>query len=102
MEELQALPNAALAQLARVLNLIEETGEWPETAVLGLVALIPKAVHSAEPLGQRPITIMPLVYRLWASVRGRQCSSWMGQVADYSCTAGVAGRDAPVRLKGGC
>ena len=51
MDELQYLPDAAYDQLARVLNLIETTGDWPEAAVAGLIALIPKAKSSNEPLG---------------------------------------------------
>ena len=35
VDELQYLPEAAYEQLARVLNLIETTGDWPEAAVTG-------------------------------------------------------------------
>ncbi len=106
MEELKYLPDAAYRALARILNLIEKTGKWPKAAVMGLVAMIPKAKASNEHLGQRPITIMPLIYRMWASVRGRQCSSWMSSIAEREMNGRGGGKGggrclAPLRGKDG-
>ena len=32
-------------------------------------AMIPKADGDSTPLGQRPLSVLPVVHRLWASVR---------------------------------
>ncbi|KAJ9444444.1 hypothetical protein DIPPA_07126 [Diplonema papillatum] len=42
IHELQQLPNSLLEGFARVLNEVEESGEWPEELLHALVSLIPK------------------------------------------------------------
>ena len=71
--ELKVLPVSWYDGLARILTRIEETGVWPD----GLLdaSMIPKAGGDATPLGHRPLSVLPVVYRLWASTR-------MGQLAD--------------------
>ena len=32
-------------------------------------AMIPKTDGDAAPLGQRPLSVLPVVYRIWASTR---------------------------------
>ena len=44
------------------------------------VTLTPKADGPTDPGAQRPITVMSVVYRLWASSRLRHCADWQ---ADY-------------------
>ena len=45
------------------------------------IAAIPKAGGDATPLGQRPLSVLPVVYRLWASTRTEQLAdrfqSWV-------------------------
>ena len=38
--------------------------------------MIPKAGGDATPLGQRPLSVLPVVYRLWASTRLGQLADW--------------------------
>ena len=33
------------------------------------IAMIPKVVGDSAPLGQRPLCVLPVFYRLWASLR---------------------------------
>ena len=35
------------------------------------IAMIPKVDGDSTPIGQRPLCVVPVVYRLWASVRLR-------------------------------
>ena len=70
--ELKVLPVSWFGGFARILSKVEE----------GLLdafffAMIPKTDGDATPLGQRPLSVLPVVYRIWASV-------WMGQLEDCS------------------
>ena len=38
--------------------------------------MIPKTDGDATPLGQRPLSVLPIVYRIWASVRMGQLDGW--------------------------
>ena len=38
--------------------------------------LLPKG-GSPDPLDQRPITLLPILYRIWASLRATQMRAWM-------------------------
>ena len=39
-------------------------------------AMIPKTDGNATPLGQRPLSVLPIVYRVWASARMSQLEGW--------------------------
>ena len=40
------------------------------------VALIPKVGGDSTPLGQRPLSVLPVAYRIWASVRMEKLEGW--------------------------
>ena len=40
------------------------------------VTMIPKTDGDATPLGQRPLSVLPVVYRIWASARMGQLYGW--------------------------
>ena len=62
----KALPVAWLDAVARLLNLIEDEGAWPTEWLDAYVVMIPKAAGGTRPRDQRPITVLPMVYRLWS------------------------------------
>ena len=74
--EMKVLPVSWYDELARVLTKVEDTGVWPDGLLDAYIAMIPKAGGDATPLGQRPLSVLPVVYRLWASTR-------MGRFADW-------------------
>ena len=41
------------------------------------IAMIPKADGDSTPLGQRPLSVLPVVYRLWASLRLGHLREWV-------------------------
>ena len=59
--------------LAILLNLVEDTGTWPQGRLDAFFAMIPKADGDSTPLGQRP----PVLYRLWASLRLGHLREWV-------------------------
>ena len=62
----KALPPAWTAAIARLLDLIEVAGSWPEEWLDAYIVMIPKAAGGSRPQDQRPITVLPMIYRLWA------------------------------------
>ena len=59
--------------------------------------MIPKADGDSTPLGQRPLCVLPVIYRLWASVRLGHIQHWFySWVPDtvFSAGKGVSSVDA--------
>ena len=79
--ELKALPVCWFDGLGAILGLTEETGVWPEGLLDAYMIMIPKAEGNSTPLGQRPLSVLPVVYRLWVTVRLEHlqewCDSWL-------------------------
>ena len=73
--EVKKLPKDILELLVKLFNTIEMTGEWPAALTCAGVTLIPKGDGGA-PLNQRPITVTPIVYRMWAAIRMRDSTIW--------------------------
>ena len=63
--ELKVLLVSWFDELARILSLVEDTGGWPDGFLDAYIAMIPKADGDATPLGQRPLSVFPVVYRVW-------------------------------------
>ena len=74
-DDLKALPREAFDDLADVLAQVEAEGKWPEGLSGAIVALLPKK-DDHGPLAQRPISLLPMVYRLWVVVRGAILKEW--------------------------
>ena len=81
---LRCLPNAALQQLADLLNLVEDVGVWPDEMYHWRIVFISKEGTAAipRPPEGRPIAIAQLLYRMWASVRAEQCSKGVSSTFD--------------------
>ena len=74
--EIKALPLPWFSGLAILLELVETTGVWPQGLLDAYIAMIPKADGDSTPQGQRPLSVLPVVYRLWASLRLGLLGSW--------------------------
>ena len=75
--EIKALPLPWFSGLAILLELVESTGTWPQGLLDAYIAMIPKADGDSTPLGQRPLSVLPVVYRLWASLRLGHLREWV-------------------------
>ena len=91
--DLRALPEAAFDDLAEVLHRIEEEGSWPRGLTGAVVALLPKKGDHA-PLAQRPISLLPMIYRLWAAARGALLKEWFRENGHGSAWGQGQGRGA--------
>ena len=90
--ELKALPVSWFDELARILTLVEDTGVWPHGLLDAYIAMIPKTDGDATPLGQRPLSVLPVVYRIWASARMVQLESWFKSWVPDSVFSAGGGR----------
>ena len=64
--DFKALPREAYDDLAAVFAQVEAEGKWPAGLSGVIVALLPKK-EDRGPLAQKPINLLPMVYRLWAA-----------------------------------
>ena len=95
--EIKALSLSWFVGLAVVLRQVEAAGQWPQGLLDAFFAMIPKAEGDSTPLGQRPLCVLPVVYRLWASVRLAHLKDWFySWVPDsvFSAGKGVSSVDA--------
>ena len=67
--EIKALPLPSVSGLSILQELVETTGVWPQGLLDAFIAMIPEADGDSTPLGQRPLGVLPVVCRLWASLR---------------------------------
>ena len=83
------------AKLAHLLNMVEETGRWPEGTTEAKAAFLEKDPEdSGNPLAYRVLLILPGVYRRWAGLRLTQLADWIDQWAPPEMFAGIRGRGA--------
>ena len=71
--ELKVLLVSWYDELARILTKVEDLGIWPDGLLDAYIAMIPKTGGDATPLAQMPLSVLPIIYRIWAS-------AWMGQL----------------------
>ena len=81
--ELKVLPVSWYDELARILSKVEDTGLWPDG---------PKTDGDAATLGQRPLSVLPIVYRVWASARMGQLDGWFRSWVPDSVSSVGGGR----------
>jgi len=72
LQDLKALPHAALCNFADLFQHAEQTGNWPKQIVAGRVACIAKTPEPKKALDFRPITVLGLLYRCWGTFQARQ------------------------------
>ena len=92
--ELKVLPVAWYDQLARILSKVEDIGVWPKGLLDAYIAMIPKTDGDATPLGQRPLSGLPVVYRIWASARMSQLDDWFKSWVPDTVFSAAGGRSS--------
>ena len=91
-KELKVLPVSWFDQLARILTLVEDNGVWPDGLLDAYITMILKSDGDATPLGQRPLSVLPVVYRIWASSRMVQLEGWFKSWVPDSVFSAGGGR----------
>ena len=62
----RSLPDPWMHAVARLLTMVEAGGRWPAEWLEAYVTMIPKAAGGSRPRDQRPITVLEVLYRVWA------------------------------------
>ena len=88
-----------LEWMAELLALVESTGTWPTELTRAETVLLPKG-GTADPLDRRPITLLPMLYRIWAALRATQFRDWMRSAGIPSLVAGNRGTMASAEHQG--
>ena len=76
--DLKRLSPKILGLLINLFDVVETQGRWPDELCWAGITLIPKG-EGGNPLDLRPITVTPLVYRIWAAARTKQSMMWQEQ-----------------------
>ena len=90
--ELKALPVSWFDALARILAKVEDFGVWPNGLLDAYITMIPETDGDATFLGQRPLSVLPVVYRIWASARMGQVDGWFQSWVPQSVFSAGGGR----------
>ena len=69
--DLLALSNSRLDDLCRLFRCLEDGADWPIQLVTGFVCPLPKVEQADTASQYRPIVLISLLYRLWASASFR-------------------------------
>ena len=94
-QDLVHAPEHLQESLTQLLNDVEISGNWPEQLLHGAIHSLAK-VPNAEEVGQfRPVTVLPMMYRVWSSIRSRQILAHLGTVAPPTMLGNMPHKDAP-------
>ena len=99
-KDFKKLPDAILSYLCVFYDMVERLGKWPFDLTHAAVTLIPKN-EGFDPLNLRPISVLPIAYRVWAAVRCSHCTSWQEKwitSGQHGCRQGHSTSDALLRL----
>ena len=94
------LPQRSLMRLAQLLHKFERSGQWPDGLLHWKVCFLPKQRQNgaAATLGNvRPISIGPVIYRMWSSIRLRHLRTFLAETL-LEDQAGFLGPDAAASL----
>lgn len=93
-QDLLHLPEAATEAILQMLAGIEQGNEWPRQLVVGVVAALAKIPTATTTNHFRPITILPVAFRTWSSIRARQILQHLQKVTPPTCAGSVPGKQA--------
>ena len=92
--EFKVLPASWFDGLARILTCVEDLGVWPDGLLDAYIAMIPKVDGDVTPLEQRTLSVLPVVYRIWASARMSQLEGWFRSWVPDSVFSAGGGRSS--------
>ena len=93
-KDLLAFPDALHLQLLEIFRVAEETGRWPKQMLQGAVHSLEKVPGAQQVSQYRPITVMPVVYRIYTSIRSRQVLQHLAKVTPPSLLGNIPGKHA--------
>ena len=92
--DLLAFPDSLHEKIIQLLSHAEATGEWPRQLVSGSVHALQKTPQAESVQDYRPITIMPLCYRIYSSLRAREILQHLQHHVPPTLLGNIPGRHA--------
>lgn len=92
--DLLALSSVRRQDVAHLFQCLETGATWPQQLVTGFVCPIPKVDHADTAALYRPIVLISLLYRLWASASSRAFLPYLAQRASPHVFGYIRGRRA--------
>jgi len=93
-KDLLAFPDELHNQLIDLFHHAEATGQWPRQLLQGAVHSLEKTPGAETVNEYRPITIMPLAYRIYSSIRSRQILLHLKKHVPPTLLGNIPGRQA--------
>eukprot|EP00439_Symbiodinium_sp_Y106_P043538 s3973_g5.t1 len=81
INDLRHLPDTVHHDILALFAKVEQDGLWPVQLTTGFVCAIAKVVGASTASQFRPIVVVSVIYRVWASIRGRQLLGWLADHA---------------------
>ena len=79
--DLLSFPDSLTEQLLALCTTAEETGRWPPQLLEGIVTSLEKTPLAEKVSDYRPICVLSLVYRVWASLRAKEALAHLAKHA---------------------
>ena len=92
--DLLALPDSLINPLLQTYQQAEATGKWPRQWTSGAVHSLQKVTDAWKVQHFRPITVYPLCYRIWSSLRSREVLKFLHKLAPTSLWGNRKGTSA--------
>lgn len=94
-QHISSLPQPTLIRLAQLLLLFERKSCWPDGLKHWKVVFIPKQKQNIVPKAAdvRPISVGPVIYRIWGQIRLRHCRRFLTSALSSHQAGGVGGPD---------
>ena len=79
--DLLSFPDSLTEQLLALCAVAEDTGRWPPQVLEGIVTSLEKTPMAEAVSDYRPICVLSLVYRVWASLRAKEALAHLAKHA---------------------
>ena len=93
--ELKLMSRRTCRWIARLYNLIEDTGKWPRSSCVAKAAFVyEEGAPHGKVMSYRPLLIMSTLYRKWAAIRLISLTKWISMWAMGTMFAGIGSQGA--------
>eukprot|EP00435_Cladocopium_sp_Y103_P041936 s1625_g11.t1 len=92
--DLTHAPDAVIADLVTMFTAIEQGAPWPTQATTGMVSALAKVPNARTTSQFRPITIFSLYYRIWGSIRAKQCLRFLASLIPHTQLGNIPRRSS--------
>ena len=92
--DLLSFPDELHLQLLQIFTHAEKTGQWPRQLLQGAVFSLEKVPQAQTVNEYRPITVMPLAYRIYTTIRSREVLLHLRQHVPPTLLGNIPGRQA--------